>query len=304
MATYNKTKSGSYKLNQLQAEINADLSIVPSCTEITGDGEGLTLEFAATLSGGEETQLDTVISNHTPLADVVNAAVLPIDLGTKLAIHESSRPLIPGKKFQTYWTGSGDEMGTPIIGGGAVLTVETEVDEAITSVDVEFHPSFGDTYIHEGYVQWDNAGWGDCISVEVIAKATPLQQSTDLDYELDGYKIRYASGGAGTGTDGLNGTPVFVLSSDTTGWWDLIDGSPSFNATQTGKYDWYTVEVPVSRFINKVPVYNSSSSYVMLQSADTTLIPPGYVIRISAFNSSNTVWKAWMLMTLYRERTV
>ena len=56
--------------------------------------------------------------------------------------------------------------------------------------------------------------------------------------------------------------------------------------------------------MNKVPVYGTSTSYVMLQSADTTLLPPGYVIRIEAYNVSDTVWKVWMIMTLYREQTV
>ena len=65
MATYNKTKTGGYKLNELQVSINADATIVPSCTEITGNGTALALEFAASLSAGEETSVDTIISNHT-----------------------------------------------------------------------------------------------------------------------------------------------------------------------------------------------------------------------------------------------
>ena len=225
--------------------------------------------------------------------------------GNKLAIHESSRPQIDGKFFHTYWTGAGDDMSTPAIGQGAILTVETVLSVAETSVDVQFHKNYGDIYLHEGYIQWENAGWGDYIDVEIVATATPLQQATNLDYTIvESVKIRYAPSGAGTGTDGLNGDPVWVPNAAGTGWWDIVNGSAVFSSGQTGAYDWYTIEILANRFMNKVPVYGSSSNYVMLQSADTTLLPNGYCIRITAHNVSDTVWKAWMFMTLYREQTV
>jgi len=307
MVTYNKTKTGGYKVDQLQTEINADATIVPSCTEITGNGDALTLEFAASLSAGEETTLDTTISNHTPSPDLVNAAVLPTSesSGVKLAIHESSRPQIAGKFFHTYWSGAGDDMSTSTIGEGTILTVDVLSTDTEKSADVQFHKDFGDVYLHEGYVQWENAGWGDCICVEIYATATPLQQATNLDYTIDAsVKIRAAAGGPGTGTDGLNGDPVWVPNVAGTGWWDIVDGSAVFNSGQTGAYDWYTVEVLANRFMNKIPVYGSSSNYIMLQSADTTLLPSGYLIRIRAENNSSTAWRAWMFMTLYREQTV
>ena len=307
MTIYNKTKTGGYKLAELQAAINADVTIVPSCNSITGDGTAIALDFAAALSAGEETTLDTIISNHTPSADVIDAAVLLTSesSGDKLAIHESSRPQIEGKFFHTYWTGSGDDMTTPAIGGGGILTVETAIGTATESVDVEFHKDYGDVYLHEGYLMWENAGWGDYIDVEIIANPTPLQQSTNLDYTIDAsVKIRAAAGGPGTGTDGLNGDPVWVPNAAGTGWWDIVDGAASFSSGQTGAYDWYTIEILANRFMNQVPVYGTSTSYVMLQSADTTLLPSGYAVRITANNVSNTAWKTWMFMTLYREQTV
>lgn len=306
MTIYNKTKTGGYKLDQLQVEINADATIVPSCNSITGTGDNIDLDFAAALSGGEETQLDTLITNHTPTADTVNVANLLFSesSGHKLAIHESSRPQMPGKFFHSYWSGAGDDMATPAIGQGNTLTVETVVDDAETIVDIQFHKDYGDVYVHEGYIQWENAGWGDSVCVEVYATATPLQQSTNLDYTIDaGVKIRYAAGGAGTGTNGLNGDPVWVPNAAGTGWWDTDGVTATFNATQTGAYDWYTIEILANRFINMLPVYGTSSNYVMLQSADTILLPNGYILRITAKNMSNTVWRTWMIMTLYREQT-
>ena len=307
MTIYNKTKTGGYKLNELQTEINADSTIVPSCNSITGNGTAIDLDFAASLSAGEETTLDTVISNHTPSTDLIDVAVLLTSesSGNKLAIHESSRPQIDGKFFHTYWTGAGDDMSTPAIGEGPLLEVDIAAGDATKEVDVQFHKDYGDVYLHEGYVQWENAGWGDCISVEIYATATPLQQSTNLDYTIDAsVKIRAAAGGPGTGTDGLNGDPVWVPNAAGTGWWDIVDGSAVFSSGQTGAYDWYTIEILANRFMNKIPVYGSSSNYIMLQSADTTLLPSGYLIRIIAENNSGTAWKTWMFMTLYRENTV
>ena len=307
MTTYNKTKTGGYKLDELQTEINADATIVPSCNSITGNGTAIALDFAASLSAGEETTLDTVIDNHTPSTDLIDAAVLLTSesSGEKLAIHESSRPQIPGKFFHTYWSGAGDDMVTPAIGKGSILTVQTTVGQAETSVDAQFHKDYGDVYLHEGYVQWGNAGWGDYIDVSVYASATPLQQSVNLDYEIDvSVKIKEASGGPGTGTDGLNGDPVWVPNPAGTGWWDTDGVKTTFNATQTGAYDWYIIEILVNRFMNRIPVYGSSSNYIMLQSADTTLLPDGYLIRVTAHNVSDTAWKVWMFMTVYREQTV
>jgi len=227
----------------------------------------------------------------------------------KVAVQESSRPIVDGKLFNTVWSGAGDDMTVPTIGGGPLLLVQTQVGVPKVSQDIEFHPNFGDVYLHEGYVMWQNAGWGDCIDVEVIAKPTPLQTVSALDYELVNVttgvnKIIAASGGPGTGTHGLNGTPVFVPNETQTGYWNLINGVPSFSSTQTGLYDWYDVEIPVNRFINRVPLFGTSSNYIMLQSADSVLMPPGYVLRITTFNNSDTIWKAWMFMTIYREKTV
>lgn len=229
-----------------------------------------------------------------------------IDTATgKHTLHESSRPKISGKSFHTYWSGSGDDMSTPAIGDGPILEVDVLSGDATKSVDVQFHKDYGDVYLHEGYIQWESAGWGDCVSVEIYATATPLQQSTNLDYTIDAsVKIRAASGGPGTGTDGLNGDPVWVPNAAGTGWWDIVDSAASFSSGQTGAYDWYTIEILANRFMNKIPVYGSSSNYVMLQSADTTLLPSGYLIRITAENNSSTAWKTWMFMTLYREQTV
>jgi len=252
--------------------------------------------------------VDTTDDISDPIAgwQWIDAEDNQYDVATgKHTVHESSRPQISGKIFHTYWTGAGDDMSTPAIGGGPILEVDVAAGDVTKEVDVQFHKDYGDVYLHEGYIQWENAGWGDCVCVEIHALATPLQQSTNLDYTIDAsVKIRAAAGGPGTGTDGLNGDPVWVPNSAGTGWWDIVGGSAVFSSGQTGAYDWYTISILANRFMNMIPVYGSSSNYVMLQSADTTLLPNGYIVRVKAINNSATAWKAWMFMTLYREQTV
>jgi hypothetical protein len=224
------------------------------------------------------------------------------EVGTKLWVHESSKPAIPGKSFTTIWTGAGDDINNHVLGGGDILIVETSAGVNTTSKEVLFDPTFGDVYLHEGYVQWSGAGWGDYINVEVVAKATAVQTSTNKNYNIVNHKI--VATAPGTGTHGLAGTPVFVPNTAGTGWWDLNGATPAFNVTQTGAYDWYDIDVVVARFMNKVPVYGSSANYIMLQSADAAHVPPGYAVRVTAFNNSSSSWKAWMIMTLYRERSI
>lgn len=270
--------------------------VVGQASTNASDYTDFTTNYQPIVDGSPPSNPDPVVLSDIGLSE---------SSGNKLAIHESSRPQIDGKFFHTYWSGAGDDMSTPAIGDGNVLTVDVLPGDAIKTVDIQFHKDYGDVYLHEGYIQWENAGWGDTVDVEIYATATPLQQAANLDYTIDaGVKIRYAAGGAGTGTDGLNGDPVWVPNTTGTGWWNTDGVTATFSSSQTGAYDWYNIEILANRFMNKVPVYGSSTNYVMLQSADTTLLPSGYLVRITANNNSSTAWKTWMIMTLYRENTV
>ncbi len=112
MATVNKTKSGTYELSQLQAEINSDATIVPSCVSISGRGQNLTLEFAAALSAPEDTQLDVVIDEHAPVEQTIGVTTLPLSPldNKKLAVHPSYKPNIDGITTYAVWAGAGDEV--------------------------------------------------------------------------------------------------------------------------------------------------------------------------------------------------
>jgi len=246
-----------------------------------------------------KTQVDTVppsLSNPVILSNVDM-------IGNKLAIHESSRPSLNGLSFATVWTGAGDDVTNHIIGGGPLMELTLTPGTLSVSVEAEFDAAFGEVWLHEGYVMWETAGWGDYINNSVFSRPTLLQTSINLDYEIVSNKVKYATGGAGTGTHGFASTPVLVPNVNKTGYWNY-NGTLTPNLTQTGAYDIYDIEVEVNRFHNKVPLFGSATAFNMLQSADSSLVPNNYFLRITAYNMSNTTWKVWFIMTLYRERTV
>ena len=63
--------SGSLTIEQLHHEIEDDDTITESITGVTVHGDVVDIEFNAALSGGESTQLDSLISGHTPAAAAV-----------------------------------------------------------------------------------------------------------------------------------------------------------------------------------------------------------------------------------------
>lgn len=304
MATYNKTKTGgSYQVGQLQQEINADAGIVPSCLSVAGSGENLVLEFAAALSAGEETTLDALILAHVPNPQSVDVDQLPLSEldDTKLAVHASQKPYVPGIHSYAVWTGSGDDIAGNDIGDGPLVHLDAEPGTPVKTVDVEFLANAGRVWIHEGYLKFDDGGEGDYMSSDIVARATPLQTSTDLDYNIVDDWLVYA--GPGAGTHGLAGQPVLcprTYAHD--GDWNY-DGTNLTPAAGDGEYKITTVERIVHRYINRIPCSGSSYGYFTMSSNETTELPQGYFMRISQHNVSDTVWHASVIMELYRERT-
>ena len=237
--------------------------------------------------------------------------------GGKLAINPTSRPIIKGIPLSTTFCGVGDDLTNHVMGAGNILSITTEVGVVKKFVDVEFDPIFGKVFIQEGYARWNNAGMGDAISISIFAKASPLQTLTNLNLELDNSiatapKIKFASGGPGTGTHGFAGVPVLTPANEgpsvwgtKRGWWDYsIDNGLVPNNDQMGEYDMYTTSVELGRFVNKIPILGTSDSYNMVRSSDYAEIPANYFIRFYTHNNSNTVWNAFAFLTLFRETSV
>lgn len=314
MATLIKTKTGEYKITQLQEEINVNSTIVPACMSILADGTSLTLEFTALLTEDEEAELDTVISNHTPEPDVVDVALLPVsDIdGKKLAVHPSYKPKIDGTTY-AQWVGAGDDLAEQPevnIGDGELLHFNMEQQSGSPLIkqvelkDVKFDPAHGRVWLHEGYLKFENGGMGDYISADVIASATSIAAfGSPLTLYVEDNWVKYSTGSP-AGTHNFAGTPVLIprpFSKD--GDWDYDGVTLTPNFAGNGEYKISDIDRIVHRYINKIPCYGSCATYFSMTSDETAELPAGYFLRIHAHNESNTNWTACVIMEIYRQRT-
>lgn len=310
MPVYQISKS-VYEVHQLQNEININVNIVPSCLSIVGDvvNNFVLVEFAAALSQAEETTLNSIVADHIPDPVIVDIAQLPLSTldSKKLSVHPSYKPEVDGTTTYAVWVGAGDDtVSNPsILGEGDLLHFEMVPGVAQVSKDVKFdHAAFGRVWIHEAYMKFDNGGPGDYISGDVIASASVVQTSVNLDLILDGDYIKYSPSGPGTGTHGFGGTPNLIprtYSND--GSWDFDGTNLTPNLTDTGQYNISTVDTVVHRYVNRIPV-TGSSPYFSMTSDETTELNPGYFLRITCHNVSDTTWNLSSMLEIYREQTI
>lgn len=266
------------------------------------------VELMQYVAGGEITVIrDGVELGPIEGWETLEGETLPMsEVGGKLWVHSSPKPVLVDKQTYVQWVGAGDDTTNHILGAGDMLHFELNPGTPNCAVDVKFDPLFGSVYIHEGYCSWHDAGHDDCISALIVAEPSQLQQVANLDLlvDEDGY-VKYSPGGPGTGTHGFAATPnLLVRSFSKDGWWDYSEATslvPNFN--KTGGYHICTSEQPVHRFIARIPVFGTCDGMQRFVSSDTFLLPPGYFVRIIAHNGSNTTWHASAMIAVFRERT-
>lgn len=228
------------------------------------------------------------------------------EIGSKIWVHSSSKPVLPDTQLYVQWIGAGDDTINHIIGEGPLGIINNSPGTPISTVDFEFDESFGAIYIHEGFATWQNAQPGDYLSALIVAEGTHLQQVQNLDLVLDSDNyVLYSTGGPGTGTHGFASQPYLLnrtFSKD--GDWDYSAATSLVpNFTKTGEYKINVNEMPVHRFINKLPIFGTNTNPFRMPSEDTFDLPHGYFLRIEAHNVSNTDWQAAIMITVYRART-
>jgi len=226
------------------------------------------------------------------------------EIGPKVWVHESGKPVMPGKQFVVCWTSNGDDITNHVIGGGQKFEIDNEIGASTKSIDIEFDPEFGFVYMHEAYISTSLAGVNDRLSGEVWAKPTPLQTASNLDYELDGDKVKVTSGGPGKGTHGFNGTPILVPNHNKVGYWNYDGTNLTYSSAKTGAYDIYNVEKLVHRFVDKMYARLCDGVPLVFESEDSIKMPGGYLLRVTAYNNSDTAWYLFGALECYREFTV
>lgn len=324
MSTYTYAKIVS--ASRLTQEIN-ECGITVALDHIATSSTGSDIVFKATLSQSEQETLNNLVEDHDPAdlatreevvvmvqnvkSGALEAQKTPIMARDgKMRVLASHKPVIPGKETYSYFTSRGD--AGRVVGSGTALQLSTTPGQEFSYVDVHLGSDldpFEQVYIFGGGVFWENAGWGDEVSLELRTLPTvtiPAVVASGLGlpviYNLDGERIRYV--GAGQGSHALGGHPKWVPNFTKTGYWDLdktnLVAVPSVSGT--GEFDWYTTEQFVGHYLHNLLVYRNNEYAVLIDATEAAPLPYGTYLRMVAHNVSNTVWRVWAFMKLYRER--
>ncbi|HLD90948.1 MAG TPA: hypothetical protein VI911_08050 [Patescibacteria group bacterium] len=241
------------------------------------------------------------------------------DLSGKLRVHQTSRKL----GTAIYWTGEGDDTTNPrLVGGGTPIVVNHIVgDPDPDPIYVDFNIVENETWLHEGYITWKDALL-DTITLEVVPRVTTTTVGTNTNYNLYGGYLIVPAAGNGTvaitsdittHTGGLVYVPDDDQHNAPVAFWDAtwntvtkryenITPAPYGN----GRYNMFTVEVTLARFINKVPLL--SNGFIALNSSDTDQVGSGMRLKVTADTnmaiSGDHNWSMASILCMHRARSI
>jgi hypothetical protein len=230
----------------------------------------------------------------------------------KVRVLASHKPVIQGKESWNYFCSVGDLVASGTVGGGQEMLVCATSGTFYSEVTLEFlnntTPSEA-LYLFGGGIMWEGAGVGDRFCLEIVCDPSPVVPKAvadtiplPCDFNLDGDKI--VATVPGSGTHALGGMPVFVQNFKHEGYWDLdkINMVPVPNFTQTGDFDWHTTEQVGGHFINDLLVAGTSCQPTIIDGTEAAPLPYGYKLKLRTQNHSDTDWKLWGFLRMYRER--
>jgi hypothetical protein len=190
-------------------------------------------------------------------------------------------------------------------------------DEYTQTLYLDLNCALNDTWIHEGYLEWEGCRH-DTISMSVVPRVMGITQGTNFNL-YGGYLIIPAVPGQGTiditgdWTD-FNGGLIYMpdddLGNPPTAFWNAevdvatkkyknITAAPQGN----GRYNMFSVEVEFNKFANRLSLINEG--FVMLQSADSSQIGQGMRFKAVArtYMKKPRPWYITVIMTMHRQRT-
>ena len=241
----------------------------------------------------------TVTSGSVAIANTMTDDVAQVDLADelrdrsgKLRIHQTSRALGTG----TCWMGVGDDCSDPHnVGGGEPMTFEYNTASGTTTLTkyIDYNCVNNETWLHEGYITWKNAHF-DTLTLEMVPRVTTYTASSGTYYNLYGGYMVIPAAGDGTidltsditqHDGGLVYMPDNDLGESPTAFWnaDWNTSTKEFeNITAApygdGRYNMFTVEIVLARFLNKAPFL--SSGFIVLNSSDTDQLGHGMRLKM------------------------
>lgn len=175
-----------------------------------------------------------------------------------------------------YFTGKGDDIAGNGIGKGARLIIENTTGETTSFMECAF---IDNVFLKDGMAFWENAVFGDSVDMEIILPANQPMPA-----------------------EAANGNADVV---DANGTISYITAAQVPDASWVGNYYLFPMDYTVHRFVNEFPLNGTNNMGTVLESSDTAEIENIFKFRITMHSpSSNMALKLYVMLELYRERTV
>lgn len=208
-----------------------------------------------------------------------------------------------------------DQTDATKIGGGSSHLAKTHTTAGANSYYFDLNTIINETHIHSGCLQWKDA-LNDEVKLEVVPQVTASSAGTGTNYNLYGGYLIIPAAGNGTLTvaDGdrkLVQVPMNEFGNrQGAGYWDATFNQTTKlfeniipNLTGTGEYNMFSVEVPLDRFGNRIPVLGTGA--IFFQSHDASMLGHGNRLKITATGvGADHTWMWNLTLVLFRKRTV
>lgn len=196
-----------------------------------------------------------------------NKPIKPVDVDGRVLTHSTARK----RGLFTYFTSSGDGVADESVIGGNGTSLEYHHAVSGNSSEVmyiDFNTIANETYMNSGWMIWKDA-LNDKISLEIVPKLSTYTSGSNTNFNLyGGYLVIPA---AGNGTISLTSIKLVEIPINEygirlgAGYWDATynTSSKSFenliaNPYGTGRFNMFTVEISLDRFLNKINLLGSN----------------------------------------------
>jgi len=334
--TIDQFLNNKYDLSKLDREIRSS-SITVAINYLTGTEEDVDIYFKNYLPAEEVTTLSGIVAVHDGIDDSIdyqpvkimavdegthmNTSIydVPVDRSGKLRVHQTSRKL----GLRIMWTGVGDDPSdiTKAGGGEYIYFIHTASGIDTKMKYIDFNIVENETWIHEGYITWNNCNM-DTLTLQMVPRTVTVSGVTGGDKTVYGdYIVVPTPPGQGdyevvNDLTEPNGGLVYMPNNDLdeppTAYWDADYNSETKkyenirpNYTAQGRYNIFSYEVIFAEFIKQIPLL--ATGFVPLNSSDTDQV--GHGMRLKLITSTCTEvaphdWSVACIICLHRDRSV
>ena len=185
-------------------------------------------------------------------------------------VYES--PAIAGQYL--VFTSKGDDIVNNTVGNGSQFFIENPNGLDEVAVDVQF---MEDIQVKDAYFFWENANWGDSISIEAILPANTLFPSL-------------------TNTGNIN-----IIDGNIT----PVTSSMTPDETWTGSHMYFPIDVTLIKFVNEMMIHGTNIVGTILESKGVAYLPKMLKFKmVYKSTTKNPNIKLSALAEVYRNTTI